>query len=445
VSNFLKDAFVECSKCQFPGNETLISFAVNYGDIVCFADTGSNGLALLSCIAGLELLIDGAIVIDGELIEDSSCRPLLIRGGRRLSARQTAREHLQLFVDKNIEEYLSSLSVNYLVPWLDSYIGDVSFSIRQDFEVVMSIASGVTCLLLHRPFEGIDDGQRNRLESLLRKYVSKGCAVIYTATSPVLYKYADRVANVTDKNNSVKDKSAKDKSDETALDNNSDNSESELNESDSKLCASGVFVSGDAYHHEFLSYLEGRIKATGRLGEALFDPLKLYGGLMPRLTVEEHFAYYFKDLELIEVGHVHRKRLRGCVLEIFDSYSFAGVEPSAYPEELSSFNCIALNLMIQLSRLPEVLYCWYPVCGIFSKLLPSEREKIFRLINRYVSSGGKCIIFSDNLITLKTMADKVVVSSPGESVDSLINSILISEEKSDSIKPELVDEDKIND
>jgi len=420
----MNESFVELSKVSLPGENGAswapVSFTVNYGEIVCFSDPGKRGFTILSYIAGLKVPDEGAIVIDGQLIQDTSSRPLLVRGGRRFNNAQTPREYLQLFVSKNCEEYLGLLKANHLVPLLDQEVKYLSWPLRQELEIMMGISSGATCLLLHRPFEGLDDGERKRLHYLLKQYVHKGCAVIFTASYPSLHKFADKVVGHEPSKDGKSIEESKPVEPEPVKAKNENSS----------ACLKGMQIPDDAVKSEILSYLEGRVKITGRLGEALFNPDQDFGGLLPRLTIEEHFAYYFSDLALIEYGHVHRKRVRGCTLEIFESYGLEGIEPSLYPEELSHFNCIVINLMIQLSRLPEVLYSWFPLGGVFSTLLPSEKEQICELLRRYVASGGRCIVFSDCFSFLDMLILELYPYESGKSADSIINALTMSEKRS---------------
>jgi ABC-type uncharacterized transport system ATPase subunit len=421
----MNQSFVELSKVSLPEDGTStwspISFTVNYGEIACFSDSGSRGFTVLSYIAGLKIPAEGAIVIDGQLIQDTSSRPLLIRGGRRFSNMQTPREYLQLFVTNNCEEFLGSLRASYLVPRLDQPLKELAYSLRQELEIVMGIASGATCLLLHRPFEGIDDGERKRLHFLLEQYVSKGCAVIYTASYLSLHKFAGKVVGYEQKEDITPGGKDSGKVNEKVV-------KDDASMEGSKGVLRGIQIVSEAMGSEFLSYLEGRVRFTGRLGEAIFNPTEEFGGLLPRLTIEEHFAYYFSDMALIELGHVHRKRVRGCTLEIFESYGLRGIAPCLYPEELSHYNCIVINLMIQLSRLPEVLYAWFPLGGVFSTLLPSQREQISELLRRYVSSGGRCVIFSDCLSLLSSLVEELHPYKAGHSADDTISVLIMNKE-----------------
>ena len=412
----MKHPFIEISNVSLPGAETSVwkpvSFVIHYGEIACFPDVSNQGTNLLSFLGGALVPDDGAIVIDGQLIEHSSTVPVLIKRGTGFAPTLCPDNYLRLFVDSNVEEFLSTLSMSHLVPFLEVPVKEIDNAILQEFETVIGIASGATCLLLHRPYEGLDKGQRKRLHTLLLRYVKKGCAVLYTASDPKLYEYSHKRVEPDSSSHFTHTVSENDTVPPVV--NGSEGSQASQGvQGIRNVPVSGIHIDSNRTGNSLKSYLQGRVQATGRLGEALFDPSGEFGGLLPRLTVEEHFAFYLSDLSLIEYGHVHKKRLRGCTNDIFESYNLSGIEPWAYPFELNHSQRIILNLMIQLARLPQVLYCWFPLGGVSSSLSLSQREMICNFLRTYSATGGKCLVFSDNLSFLNVISDDLFFPSIG--------------------------------
>ncbi|MEM5948310.1 ABC transporter ATP-binding protein [Spirochaetia bacterium 38H-sp] len=186
---------VESVSCSFSGLNVLSDINLeleNKGFLVVLGPSGCGKSTLLKLISGLITPNRGKIVLDGEDITgkpgmvsymhqedlllpwlnilDNAALPLFIRGEKKTSARQKARELLADFGLAGFEQY---------------YPGQLSGGMRQRVSLLRSYLYRNDILLLDEPFGALDAITREKMQDWLLDVFSSLSAAVLLVTHDV--------------------------------------------------------------------------------------------------------------------------------------------------------------------------------------------------------------------------------------------------------------------
>ena len=376
-----------------------VSLAVRAGHIGCLVEQDIAGLVCLSYLAGLRVPEEGEVSVCGHRPNPLLSKAMLIRGGRRLCHGLTVGEHLELVERCRVEDILDDFGLAPLKDLYDLPLSSLPIQLCQELEVALAILSGAGSLLLHRPFESLLGYERRRLLSLLRTFVGKGGACLYTTKYRRLAKFAETVFLGSF---AASEHSEEEKTEANAMLSSFDHPAQPY---PSRII--GLLARTKDTIATVRDWFQEDAKARGRGEDVFFCPEGRFGGLLPNLTIAEHACYLFGSSTLTSWGHVHKSGARSCVNELLQSFDIPFVDPDSYPEEIPSWLRPRLALALQLSRVPASVYAFYPCQGIQCNLPMGEQEKISQMLKTFAESGGAVVLCSDDLELLSNMCTEV--------------------------------------
>ncbi len=382
--------------------ERKVSLAVRAGHIGCLVEQEINGLVCMSYLAGLRTPDEGDVSVNGHLPNQYASRAVLVRGGRRLCSALTVGEHLALIDRCRLDEVLDDFGLAPLLELSDCPISTLPIQLCQELEVALAILSGAGSLLLHRPFESLLGYERRRLLSLLRTFVGKGGACLYTTRYRRLARYAETVFLGSFAQKEGQEEKAEANATLSSFEHAAEPSPGRV----VGILARSVEAT-ELVHTWFLERTEG----CGRGVNVLFNPQGEFCGLSPNLTLAEHTSHLFADTNLSSWGHVRSDSLKNCVEELLSSFDIRDLKAEYYPEEVPSSLRARLALVLQLGRMPTTLYAHFPCQGVQSNLPVSERDTIVNLLKDYAQSGGAVVLCSNDLELLSSICHEVRCAS----------------------------------
>ena len=382
-----------------PDGQRTVSLAVRAGHIGCLVEQDIAGLVCLSYLAGLRIPAEGEVSVSGHRPNPILSKAMLIRGGRRLCPSLTIGEHLTLVERCHVDDILDDFGLAPLKDLSDLPITSLPIQLCQELEVALAILSGAGSLLLHRPFESLLGYERRRLLTLLRTFVGKGGACLYTTRYRRLAKFAETVF--------LGSFTPGEQSDEGKTEANAMLSDFDHPAQPCKGRIVGLLARTIDSMAQVQSWFEERTTERGRGEDVLFHPKGNFGGLLPNLTLAEHACYLFGSSSLCSWGHVRQRAASNCVEELLQTFAFPAIEPNHYPEEIPRTLRPRLSLALQLARVPTTIFAFHPCQGVNSVLPNSEQEKIVHMLKEFAASGGAVVLCSNDLELLSMLCTEV--------------------------------------
>ncbi len=162
------------SKCFLGGTEVLrrIDFDVEEGEFVCLlGPSGCGKTTLLTCIAGIETVSSGEIIVAGKKVDGPGPERSVVFQNFALFPWLSVRKNVSFGLElagkekEQIGEIVQSvLRLVGLVGFEDSYPNELSGGMRQRLGIARALAVNPKILLMDEPFGALDALTRNVLE-----------------------------------------------------------------------------------------------------------------------------------------------------------------------------------------------------------------------------------------------------------------------------------------
>jgi len=384
------------------GAERSVSLAVRSGTIGCLVEHDIAGLTCLSYLAGLRHPERGEVSVGGHRPHPEAGRAMLVRGGTRLCEGFTVGEHLALVGRHRDREVLRDFGLTALedADLLECPVDELQLPLRQELEIGLAVLRGAGNLLLHRPFEGLLGAGRRRLLGLLRTFVGKGGACLYTTRYRTLARFAETVfLGVFGSVDGVEPTEGPEANAAlTSFDAPADPAPGRV---------VGLFTRSTVGAAEVLRVFRERTRVCGRGGAALFHPVPPWYGLSPELTLAQSASYTLGDAGLVAWGHVRHAAAEDTVNEVLESLEIPGLTPATRPADVPSAWRARLALGLQLARVPHTLYAFRPCGGLGGDLPQAERRAVMATMREFAATGGSVVVATDDLEVLAGCSHEV--------------------------------------
>ncbi len=152
-----------------------LNIRLRLNDFTCIlGPSGCGKTTLLNVIAGLQLPLNGKVVIGSSLVDKSNPKISYVFQGHNIFPWKTVRQNIAFGLgDSKVNAEMSSrintlASEMGLSEYLDSYPGTLSGGLRQRVGVARAFIGNPDILLMDEPFASLDELTAYRLRILLR-------------------------------------------------------------------------------------------------------------------------------------------------------------------------------------------------------------------------------------------------------------------------------------